>query len=166
LTVVLFSLLVSAGFGSLWTGRLVQRGPAVRWLRPVLLMVVLLAVVTTASGVGAARMLEGASAWVRIVASVLMLVPLGFVLGMPLALGLALSAADPPGYRALYWGVNGAASVCGSVIATVLSLVFGITACCGVGVLAYVMSTVAATRAFSSEETRLARRAAVTEAAA
>ena len=136
------------------------------WLRPVLLTVALLTVFTAAGGAGAARLLEGASAWVRVLASVLLLVPLGFVLGMPLALGLALSADDPAGYRALYWGVNGAASVCGSVIATVLSLTFGITACCGVGVLAYIMSAVAARRAFPSERARLDRRAAVTEVAA
>lgn len=137
LTVVLFSLLVAAGAGSLWTGRRVQRGAQGRWLHGVLLALLLLAVVTAVGGVAVAKVLEGAPVWMRIGASVLLLGPLGFLLGVPLAMGLALSASDPPGYRAMYWGVNGAASVCGSVLATIVSLSYGITVSYGAGVLAY-----------------------------
>ena len=92
--------------------------------------------------------LEAAPTWVRIGTSVLLLVPLGFVLGIPLAMGLALSAADPAGYRALYWGVNGAASVSGSVLATMLSLTCGITVTYGAGVLAYALCAGVAAVAF------------------
>ncbi len=97
----------------------------------------------------AARVLEGAPTWLRITVSVLLLLPLGFCLGMPLATGLALSASDPPGYRALYWGVNGAASVCGSVLATMLSLSWGMTATFGTGVIMYVGCLGAARLAFA-----------------
>jgi hypothetical protein len=79
---------------------------------------------------------------------------LGFVLGMPMAFGLSLSEADPPGYRALYWGANGAASVCASVLATLLSLAFGIRATYLAGVLVYAVAAAAAARAFGASAER------------
>lgn len=148
LTVVLFALLVSAGFGSLWAQRMIGRGAGAAGLRRALVTLIVLAATTAVAGVGLAPILEGAPAWLRIGAAVGVLVPLGFVLGIPLASGLALSAGDDPGYRALYWGINGAASVCGSVLATILSLTFGITFTYGIGVAAYLVSILAALAAF------------------
>jgi SAM-dependent methyltransferase len=159
LTVVLFSLLVAAGAGSLWTGRRVRRGARGRWLQGMLLTLLLLAVATALGGVAVAKALEGAAVWMRIGASVLLLAPLGFLLGVPLAMGLALSASDPPGYRAMYWGVNGAASVCGSVLATIVSLSYGITVSYGVGVLAYAMCALVVPLAFSPGNAPLPTRA-------
>lgn len=149
LTVVLFSLLVAAGLGSVWTQRAVRRGIAARWLQQALLILLLVAAFTAVGGLAAARTLEGAPTWLRITGSVLLMLPLGFFLGMPLATGLALSAGDPAGYRALYWGVNGAASVCGSVLATMLSLSWGVTATFGIGVGVYVLCLGAARMAFA-----------------
>ena len=150
LTVVLFSLLVAAGLGSLWTQRVVRRGGGAAWLPRALLVLLLVATLTAVGGLATARALEGAPTWLRIIGSVLLLLPLGFFLGMPLATGLALSAGDPAGYRALYWGVNGAASVCGSVLATMLSLAWGVTATFGAGVIMYAICLGAARTAFTT----------------
>lgn len=148
LTVVLFALLVAAGMGSLWTQRTARRGLSAGWLQRALLALLLVAAVTAVGSVAVARGLEGTPTWLRIAGSVLCLLPLGFVLGMPLATGLALSASDPPGYRALYWGVNGAASVCGSVAAIMLSLSWGITATFGAGATMYALCMGAVRLAF------------------
>ncbi len=166
LTVVLFSLLVAAGAGSLWTQRASQRGRNARWLRRALLVLLLVAGLTASGGVLIARTLESAPTWLRITGAVLVLVPLGFVLGIPLATGLALSASDPLGHRALYWGVNGAASVCGSVVATIISLNFGITVSYAVGLLAYAMAAVASGFAFPVEPVVVESVAPASEAAA
>ena len=151
LTVVLFSLLVAAGFGSLWAQRMLGRGASAAWLRRALVGAIVLGAATALAGLTLAQAVEGAPSWLRIAGSIAVLAPLGFVLGIPLASGLALSASDDASYRALYWGVNGAASVCGSVLATILSLAFGITFTFGVGVAAYVVSTGAALVAFPTE---------------
>jgi hypothetical protein len=148
LTVVLFSLLVAAGLGSLWTSRLARRGLTPAFLRRALLALLAIAAATAVVAALAAGSLEVSPTWLRAGGSVALLVPLGFVLGIPLASGLTLSAGDPQGYRALYWGVNGAASVCGSVLAVMLSLAWGITATFGAGLLAYAFCAGAARRAF------------------
>lgn len=163
LTVVLFSLLVAAGLGSLWTQRAVRQGGAAAWLQHALLALLLVAALTAVGGATLARVIEGAPTWLRISGAVLLLLPLGFCLGIPLATGLALSASDPPGYRALYWGVNGAASVCGSVLATMLSLAWGMAATFGVGVTMYVICLGAARVAFANSTPGLAARLAVAE---
>jgi hypothetical protein len=120
-------------------------------LRRALLMLVVVGGVTAAAGTLSAPLLAGAPTWLRIAASVGVLAPLGFVLGLPMPWGLALSASDDAGYRALYWGANGAASVCGSVLATMVSLTFGITFSYAVGVAAYLVSTAAAAVAFPAD---------------
>jgi hypothetical protein len=151
LTVVLFSLLIAAGLGSLWTQRVINRGAGGVFLRRALGCLLLVGLLTAIADRFLAHPFEFASAWTRIAGSVLILVPLGFVLGVPMAAGLALSASDPPGYRALYWGANGAASVCGSVLATMLSLSMGITATYFAGIAAYSVAAVAAVLAFARQ---------------
>ncbi|MFI5393914.1 MAG: hypothetical protein ACHQ9S_00150 [Candidatus Binatia bacterium] len=150
LTVVLFSLLVAAGSGSLWTQRRLGHGATSTWLWRSLVALVVVATAIAAGGSIIAKSLEGAATGWRIAAAVAVLMPLGFVMGMPLSAGLAFSASDPPGYRALYWGVNGAASVCGSVLAIMLSLTYGITATYFTGVLAYGICAGLAGAAFRS----------------
>jgi hypothetical protein len=148
LTVVLFSLLSAAALGSWWTQRVVASGEAFVWLPRALFALLLVAVLTGTAVMGVSGSFEAAPTWARVTAAVVVLLPLGFVLGMPLAVGLALSASDPAGYRALYWGVNGATSVCGSVLAMLLSLAWGITATFAAGVVVYAICAAAARVAF------------------
>jgi hypothetical protein len=155
LTVVLVSLLVAAGLGSLWTQRAGRAGRPASWLLRALLVLLLTAIVTAAATAALAAPLVRLPSVVRIVCSVGLLGPLGFLLGMPLASGLALSAGDPDSYRALYWGVNGATSVCGSVLAMMVSLSLGITVTYGFGVLAYLLATGAAAVAFDPVSARV-----------
>jgi len=154
LTVVLFSLLAAAGAGSWWTQRIVSRADAGMWLGRALLALLLVAILTGVVVTSTGGLLEAAPTWARIIAAVMVLLPLGFVLGVPLATGLALSADDPPGYRALYWGVNGATSVCGSVLAMLLSLAWGISATFACGVMMYGICAVVARSAYSDTRRR------------
>jgi hypothetical protein len=73
-----------------------------------------------------------------------MLAPLGFLMGMPFPIGMRTATTtyeDPP--TAFFWGINGAASVCSSVMGMVLSLFFGITFAFWTGVAAYLATTLA-----------------------
>jgi hypothetical protein len=79
---------------------------------------------------------------VRVLAAAAMLLPMGFVMGLPFPLGLRAAAARSELIPWL-WGVNGAASVLCSVLATVVALGAGITASFWAGVLCYVGALVA-----------------------
>jgi SAM-dependent methyltransferase len=153
LTVVLFSLLVAAGFGSLWTQRAIARGRGRAFLGRALVAALAIGVVTGLASGAFGPGMAAAPAWARLSGAVLMLVPLGFVLGVPMAAGLALSATDPAGHRALYWGTNGAASVCGSVAATMFSLALGVSGAYAIGLGAYLSAALAAVFAFRAAST-------------
>jgi hypothetical protein len=62
----------------------------------------------------------------RVAVAIAVLAPVGFLLGRPLPLAVRGLARDSPGVVAWAWGVNGAASVLGSVLALVLALAFGL----------------------------------------
>lgn len=104
---------------------------------------------------GAAR---GAALPGRVLAVVVLIAPLGVLLGVPLPAGLARSARGDSARVAWLWGVNGAASVLGSIIATLVSLHAGTHAAlwCGAGL--YVLAALPWTAArLAKPETQKAR---------
>ena len=126
LAAILASLLVFTGFGSALSGRL-ARDPR-RALRVVVLAVpVVLAITSLATG----WMFDAALGWpfaMRVVLAMVLLGPLGIVLGMPFPTGLR---ALPEGAAALVpwaWGVNGFFTVIGSVLAMILGMALGFRA--------------------------------------
>jgi len=126
LTVVIFSLLVSSGLGSSVSRRLVgdrnNRLAAVLALAAAL--VGLLAVIVQpvlAAGVGMPL-------FEKIVATVLMIAPAGFVMGIPFPTGLRLLEKRHEASVRWAWSLNAAASVLGSVGALVLALYLGLVA--------------------------------------
>jgi len=141
LSVVLFSLLLSSGLGSLSTGLLrldTARRPAT--------LLALLAVVLVVFGLVAPiaiRHFEAASAAVRIATSIGMLVPIGFFMGMAFPLGMRRALATSPSIAPWLWGVNGAASVCASVLVVVIALGAGISAAFWAGTASYVVALAA-----------------------
>jgi hypothetical protein len=83
------------------------------------------------------RALDGATTPVRIATAVALLAPLAVVMGMPFALGMRAAATVPGAPTAFLWGINGAASVCASVLGVVIALFFGISTAFWAGALAY-----------------------------
>jgi hypothetical protein len=73
----------------------------------------------------------------RILLTVASVAPLGFVMGMPLPLGMRLLERASPRGLAWAWGVNGSLSVMGTVFAMTISVFFGITTTMLVGAFAY-----------------------------
>jgi hypothetical protein len=61
----------------------------------------------------------------RVVVTVLLLAPLGLALGMPMPTGIRILTRRAPELTPWAWGVNGAASVLGSVGAIALAMVWG-----------------------------------------
>ena len=67
----------------------------------------------------------GASGLTRIILSMVLICPLGITMGMAFPLGIRLLEQDGPAMIPWVWGVNGACSVMGSILAWGLSLNFG-----------------------------------------
>ena len=124
LTVVLFAVLLWSGIGSWLAGR-VRDEDAPRALRRMLLAVAGLVVVAAFGLAPIFYALVQLPAPVRILITVLSLAPLGLALGMPMPTGLRLLAGRAPELIAWAWGVNGAASVLGSVAAIALAMRWG-----------------------------------------
>jgi spermidine synthase len=148
LTVVIFLLMLSSGAGSLLSRR---------WLPRTELVWVPLALVVLALAADVFFLPHALATWVglpfdyRLLMSVALLAPLGFVMGMPfptglraLAIGLALDtgsgAIGPDNAVEWAWAMNAAASVLGSVLAMVIAIQFGLTVTLACGVAAYLFA--------------------------
>ena len=79
---------------------------------------------------------------VRIVISFLMLAPAGFFLGMPFPLAMRSATARYPALIPWFWGINGATSVCSSVLATAIAMSAGISAAYWTGYVFYLIAFV------------------------
>jgi spermidine synthase len=148
LTVVIFLLMLSSGAGSLFS-RLWLPRPESGWVPLLLVIVCLLADVFFLPSRLAA--LVGMDFGYRLFVSGVLLVPLGFVMGMPFPTGLRAFAALPaPEFPAgtnaadnaveWAWAMNAAASVLGSVLAMVIAIQFGLTVTLVCGTVAYVLA--------------------------
>ena len=140
LSVVLFALLLSSGLGSLATARLSDSAKSST--RSLLLLVVVLVAFGSSTPL-VIRYFDAASVAVRIAVAVAILLPIGFVMGMAFPIGMRRALSDAPSIAPWLWGVNGAASVCASVLVVVIALGAGISAAFWVGAACYVIAFVA-----------------------
>ncbi|HEU4925837.1 MAG TPA: hypothetical protein VFT24_02235 [Vicinamibacterales bacterium] len=142
LSVVLFSLLVSSGLGSLSTARLT--GPEGAARRRLMLTIAILAAFGLLTPLVTHRF-EASSTPIRIALSIALLFPLGFLMGMAFPLGMRLALRRAPLLAPWFWGVNGAASVCASVLAVVIAIGAGISAAFWTGTACYLAALTALT---------------------
>ncbi len=128
--VVLSGFLVFAGFGSAYSGRLVERlerrqrsavAMAVAGISAITVVYVVLLPILFQRFVGLA---DG----IKIALSILLIAPLAFCMGMPFPIGLSQVANRAPDFIPWAWGINGFASVMSATIATLLAIEFGFTA--------------------------------------
>jgi hypothetical protein len=150
LTVVIFLLMLSSGAGSLFSRRWLPRAEMV-WIPLLLVVVTLLADVFFLPSRLAA--LVGMGFQYRLLVSGVLLIPLGFVMGMPFPTGLRalaasrrreISAGQPAFDNGVEWAwsMNAAASVLGSVLAMVIAIQFGLTVTLACGAAAYLLALV------------------------
>jgi hypothetical protein len=134
LTVTLFSLLVFTGFGSL---QLAPRFKRSIWMVPVgILLYVALFNGFSASVIA---LLIGSSLPLRIAASVVLLAPLGLLLGVPFAYGLRIAHEFDPRLTPWAWAINGCLSVVGSILTVVVSMNFGFAVVLWMAAVAYLL---------------------------
>ncbi len=134
--VALFSLLLSGGAGSYLAGRS-------RWLASIpgsriLVALAALVAIEAVALPGILALSQSASTPLRLSVSLLLLAPIGVLMGMAFPLG-ARAAAHAQQILPWLWGINGAASVLASVIAAVVSLELGIIANLWLGAGCYLL---------------------------
>lgn len=146
--VILFSLLFFGGLGSYLSGRLSLARLSLGH-RAILLSLVLLLLVYNLAFPRFLSSFIGLSIVPRITLTVIMLCPLGLLMGMPFPLGIKVTNAKAPSLIPWAWGVNGAFSVLGSVLAAILSINYGFNVTLVSGLMAYLVAllTVAASPA-------------------
>ena len=146
LTVVIFLLLLSSGAGSLFSRLWLKRAEQ-GWLPLVLVIATLAIYVFLLPSRLAALVGMGFDA--RLLVSAVLLIPLGFIMGMPFPTGLGAICSSPVTGRSdsenvveWAWAMNAGASVLGSVLAMVIAIEFGLTVTLSCGAAAYVVALI------------------------
>ena len=158
LTVVVFLLLLSSGAGSLASRRWLARTSRL-WIPLLFIMAALMLYVYLLPGV--LIVLVGWPFAAKLLICGLLLVPLGFAMGMPFPTGLRALAGPKPSpiqgeaSRSAVewaWAMNAGASVLGSVLAIVIALYFGlnVTLACGGGAYLLALAFSPALRSYTS----------------
>lgn len=136
LATVLFILLLASGLGSLLSPRLS--------LRPALLVLILvIAIVTIALPTFVQRILP-LPLYGRIALSIVILLPLGLLMGVPFVSGLAHLEKQSSRLIPWAWAINGALSGVSGVLAAMIALSLGFQATLFAGGLIYVVAWFAA----------------------
>jgi hypothetical protein len=148
LTVVVFLLLLSSGAGSLASRKWVAH-PKHAWLPLALIAATLVLYVFILPGL--LNALVGLPFDAKLLISAVLLVPLGFAMGMPFPAGLrALASAPVPDFPAAEqfqenavewaWAMNAGSSVLGSILAMVIAIQFGLNVALACGAAAYLIA--------------------------
>jgi hypothetical protein len=140
LSILLFTLLAFGGLGSMSSGRF--------RLAPVCLGVAALAAVYALALPRVVPHLLALPLAARIAIAILLVAPLGFLMGMPFPRALQATGRGPFPMPPFYWGLNGIFSVVGSMATMVAAVLLGFTWAM-VGGAAFYVAAAGASRAFS-----------------
>ena len=141
LAAILASLLVFTGVGSALAGRFTQDPRrSLRFLVPAVPVMLAITAVATPWIFDAALGFPFGS---RVVIAVLLLAPLGIVLGMPFPTGLRLLSDEAAALVPWAWGVNGFFTVIGSVLSMILGMALGFRAVLAFAALCYLLALAA-----------------------
>lgn len=147
LAVLLFSLLVGAGMGSMYSGRFAPEKIA-GVIATVSIAIVAILTIYAFSLSFILEQLLGLGLIIRVLATVVLLTPLGFIMGFLFPSGLRLlKEMDMENYIPWMWGINGVGSVLGSALTIVIAISFGFTEAMLLGAACYFIVFLAFQRA-------------------
>ncbi len=136
LTVTLFSLLIGTGMGSMFSRRIGDG----RVRQAAIAACAAVAVVALLWGNGLPMIVQAAIAWplpLRLALAVALMAPAGMLMGIPLPSGVRLLSATQPQLVAWAWGMNGALSVLGAILAVFIAMNWGFSTTLLCGAIVY-----------------------------
>src|ERR671923_2485223 len=135
---LLFTLLISSGAGSLFSSRIAKNN-----------MKNLVFVIGGIAGLGILYVFFlphiiystiAEPVEIKSIVSIAILAPIGFLMGMPLPTGMRLLKVHRPDYIPWMWAVNGAFSVLGAVLAIAIGIMYGSSLAMVLGILIYLVA--------------------------
>jgi spermidine synthase len=135
---IIFSLLIGAGLGSLYSGRFIAN--PFKALKIVVMAIFISTLLQTLLVPMLFRYFLSVPFPMRIALSVLFIFPAGFFMGMPFPLGLSWTSKSFPSFVPWAWGINGYATVIGSVLSVILALHFGFRTVLWIATATYVVA--------------------------
>lgn len=150
LSVILFSMLTFSGIGSYLSGRL-----SVSPKRIITVAVVLLAAVAFGHIIMLPPIFKhclSASRQLRIAISLLLLLPLGLLLGVFFPTGIKIISAENRRFVPWAWGINGCASVIGTVLSIIIAMSYGFDVVTIIAVIIYSVGVCAMFLAYKKPE--------------
>jgi len=143
-TAVLFTFLFGAGLGSLASEKLRLRERNKTWV-PFVGIVLAALLVVLAKTIVFDHLLELRTI-LRLIASVILIFPLAFFLGMPFPLGILTIEDKPEGTVAWAWALNGLFTVTGGIFCAIFSVYYGFIATMSVAVGVYIIAYISLKR--------------------
>jgi spermidine synthase len=138
-TTVIAGFLLAAGAGSYFFGRIRHINPQHQVLAAVILMSVLSAVYMSSYGAISAFLLAQ-SDWLRYLLAILMILPLGFCMGVPFPAAMSMLGREHDEMIPWAWGINGFASVISPILATLVAMEFGFRILLSLALLLYLLA--------------------------
>ncbi|MCX4192842.1 SAM-dependent methyltransferase [Methylophaga sp. OBS1] len=138
-TTVIAGFLLAAGLGSYLSGRLSQVQPRSQVIAAVMVMIVLSAVYLTHYA-AIAQFLLAQSDILRYLLAILMILPLGFCMGVPFPAAMSMLGREHDEMIPWAWGINGFASVMSPILATLIAIQFGFRVLIAVALLLYLLT--------------------------
>jgi len=145
LAVILASVLVFAGVGSLCSERLLKwkNRETSTWFLAALVVLLLM------NAYLLPRIFDIFLGWgftLRLMVSVLLIAPLGFLMGVPFPAGIRFTGQRDPSLLPWVWGVNGCFSVLASILSVVIAMTFGFSAVLQCAAVSYLIALMALRR--------------------
>jgi predicted membrane-bound spermidine synthase len=139
-SVIIFTFLAAAGFGS-WSSQRLGVHPSSRWKLPFVgIFVSGIALLMAQAFV--VDIFLAAPIVIRSLVAVVLIAPLGFFLGMPLPLGILSLENKPAGAVAWAWGINGLFTGMGGLASVMLSITVGFRGAVIIALATYALAMV------------------------
>src|ERR671925_244616 len=136
--ILLFTLLISSGSGSLLSSRIARNN-----MKNLVFVIGGIATLGISYVIFLPPIIYSTIAEpfeVKAAVSIAVLAPIGFLMGMPLPTGIRLLKAHRPEYIPWMWAINGAFSVLGAVLAIALGIMYGSSKAMILGILVYLIA--------------------------
>jgi len=135
LAILLFTLLMSSGAGSLFSSRIMKNNS-----KNLVFVISGIAVLGIFYAISLAPMIYSVIAQpleLKAVIAVGLLAPIGFLMGMPMPTGMRLVKSHSPVYVPWMWAINGAFSALGAVLSVTIAILVGASWALMLGIIIY-----------------------------